>query len=418
VRRGRRADGPSAAPVLMTKPVYNVAHVLPWPSVGGTELATLRIARAVGGEQFAHTAFCLKGADAVRELFEGGGFETAEYEAVEPSYRRPKNYLRASWRLAREFRRRGVALVHCADVAAGYYASLAGRLAGVPVLCHVRNRFADLSRRDLSFLRPVSRFAFVSRDTWRHFALKVGPRRGVVVYDGFDAAPARASGADGRDARREWGVPDDCKLVGMVARVAPQKDYRTLARAAARVVADYPRVRFVVVGDYEAVEAHRRHYEEVRGWLRESGVEQNFVFAGFREDVAGALSAMDIFVLCTHHEGLPLVLLEAMAHALPVVATSVDGVPEVVLDGETGLLHAHEDDAGLAAHLTSLLRDEARAAALGEAGRRFVESNFNREQFARSMTELYRDMLGEGAAARRGAEGFAAAGAVKQSGGE
>ena len=377
----------------MTQPVYNVAHVLPWPSVGGTEWATLRVAQAVEAEGFRSVAFCLTGAGPVREMFRAAGFETAEYEAVEPSYRRPKDYLRASWRLAREFRRRGVALVHCADVAAGYYTALAGRLAGAPVLCHVRNRFDDLSRRDQSFLRPVSRFAFVSRDTWRHFALKVGPGRGAVVYDGFDAAPCPAAGDDARGVRRELGVPDDCKLIGMVARVAPQKDYRTLARAAARVAAAYPRVRFVVVGDYEAEEAHRRHYEDVRGWLRESGVTPHFIFAGFREDVARVLNAMDVFVLCTHHEGLPLVLLEAMAQALPVVATAVDGIPELVRDGETGLLHAHEDDAGLAAHLTSLLRDEARARALGEAGRRFVRSNFNQEQFARSMAELYRDLL-------------------------
>lgn len=387
----------------MTQTVYHIAHVLPWPSVGGTELATLRIASATGGGQFRHTAFCLKGGVPVRELFTAEGFETVDYEATEPGYRRPKSYLRASWRLAREFRRRGISLVHCADIAAGYQAALAGRLAGVPVLCHVRSRFDDLPRRDRGFLRPVSRFAFVSHDTWRHFALKVGPARGVVIYDGIDSW--HDAGADAGEARREFGLPEGCKVIGMVARVAPAKDYRTLVRAAARVVSEHKDVRFLVVGDHEREEPHRRHFEEVTGWIREYGVEPYFVFAGFRHDVRRALAAMDVFVLSTHREGLPLVLIEAMAEGLPVVATRVDGVPEIVREGETGLLHEHEDDAGLAAGLSSLLADSARAARLGEAGRAFVRERFNRAQFAANMTDLYRQMLRAGDVKASGALG-------------
>jgi glycosyltransferase involved in cell wall biosynthesis len=98
---------------------------------------------------------------------------------------------------------------------------------------------------------------------------------------------------------------------------------------------------------------------------------------------------MDIVVLSTHYEGLPLVLLEAMACGKPVVATAVDGVPEVVTHDETGLLFPHADDELLASQLLALARDPNRAARLGMRAQSFVETDFSREQFARGIVAVY-----------------------------
>jgi glycosyltransferase involved in cell wall biosynthesis len=377
----------------MTHTPYTVAHVLPWPSIGGTEQATLRVAQAVEPLGFRSVAFCLKGAHALGGMFRAAGFETAEYEAVPPSYLHPRAFLRNSFTLAREFRRRRVSVVHCSDVLGAYYAALAGRLARLPVLCHVRCAFPEVSRRDRGFLAPVSKFAFVSRDAWRAFGYEVPARRGAVVYDGLEVSAAGRDAEARREVRREFGLEAGAKIVGMVARVAPAKDFETLARAAARVTASDPDVRFVVVGDNSREAVHREHYEKVRAMLEAAGVTRSFVFTGFREDVGRLVGAFDVFVLSTHGEGLPLVVLEAMARGVPVVATEVGGIPEVVRHGETGLLHAHGDAEGLAAHVSALLSDEARAGALGEAGRRSVESEFGRGRFAEEMAALYRELL-------------------------
>ncbi|HEX6183671.1 MAG TPA: glycosyltransferase [Pyrinomonadaceae bacterium] len=385
---------------------YNIAHVMPWAAVGGTEHATLRIARATQAAGFGHVMFCRRDAPEVRDFFEAEGCETATYDIIEPSYRRAHAYARDSFRLAREFRRRWIDVVHCADVAAAFNGGLAGRLAGARVVCHVRNRHDGLSRRDQSFLRLVGKFVFVSEDTRRKFEYKVSPRRGVVVYDGIDVGPA-VSAEDVAEVRREFGLGDGVKLVGMVARVSPQKDFPTLVRAAARVVAEQPDARFMVVGDYE--EANRGHYEEVRRALKDAGVESHFIFAGFRTDVTRLMSAFDVFVLCTNFEGLPLVILEAMARGRPVVATAVDGIPEIVLDGKTGLLHPHGDAEKLAAHLVALLGDDAYAERLGGAGREFVKMEWSRERFAADMVRLYRDVLGARGEGGEGAEHSAGA---------
>lgn len=377
----------------MNKRTYHIAHVLPWSSVAGTEHATLRIAQSVGRAHFNSVFFYLEDAPAVGEFFDSAGFEVVSYRPIEPSYRRPKSFLRAALGLGREFRRRNISLVHCADLSAGYHTALAGRLARVPVLCHVRNRNVELSRRDCSFLRPVTKFVFVSRDTWEHFACQVPERRGIVIYDGIDVIKGKGEEAD-QEVRREFAIGGAIKVIGMVARVSPQKDYTTLARAAARVVSVRQDVLFLIVGDYSSVEVHRNHYEKVRQALAENKVESYFLFTGFREDVSRLIGTMDLFVLSTHYEGLPLVLLEAMAQGKPVVATDVDGIPELVIDGQTGLLNTHEDDAQLAEHLLALLQNEERARAIGEAGRQFVQTAFTREQFAGNMANLYRSMLG------------------------
>ncbi|HWQ34199.1 MAG TPA: glycosyltransferase [Blastocatellia bacterium] len=368
-----------------------ILHVLPWPSVGGTELATLRIAQATG-DRFDHVALCLSEAGEVRDLFAHSGFETFSFTAVEPSLHRPAAYLRASLHLARQLRAHGVELMHCADVLAAHYTALAGRLAQVPVLCHVRNRFAEITRRDRVFLRPVSHFAFVSHHTWQQFDCRVAPGRGSVLYDGIDPPPD-FSEEERRKVRAELGLSEQARVIGMVARVAPQKDYATLARAAARVITVYPDARFLIVGDHSQTAAHREHYREVQALLAASGVASQFVFTGFRADVPRLISVMDLFVLSTHCEGLPLVILEAMAQGKPVIATAVDGIPELVRHKENGLLFAHKDEAALAGHLLSLLGDSARATRLGAAGRRVVISEFSREQFAANVTKLYCGLL-------------------------
>lgn len=374
----------------------NIAHILPWPSIGGTEHATLRLAQAVG-RSYKSKIFYLGGATPVRDMFAHAGFETIAYEPTTPSYRHLKKFMHDSYALSKEFRRREIGIVHCSDILAGYYAAVAGRMANLPVLCHVRNRYEEIPRREANFLRAVNKFIFVSQDTWRRFAHRVPARRGNVVYDGIDIWTHAGDPRVAREAKQavlaEFGLPERTRLVGMVARVAPQKDYETLAKAAARIIAAHPDVRFLIVGDNSLEEVHREHYRRVRQTLAENGVDPFFVFTGFREDVPRMVSAMDVFVLSTHFEGFPLVILEALAQGKPVVTTAVDGIPEIVHDGKTGLLFPHGDDVRLAAQVTSLLDADGPAAALGEAGREFVGANFTIERFATNMMNVYDEVV-------------------------
>lgn len=374
----------------------------------------MRIAEAVDPARFTSIAFCVPEAQPVRTLVTAAGLSCVTYQPPVPSYVHGAAFLWSSQNLAREFVRRKVDLVHCADLLGAYHAALAGRLARLPVLCHIRNRFDEISRRDRSFLWPVRKFLFVSQDTWRHFGYPVSSARGGVIYDGLDVPPGSDPAEHRRSVRREFGIPENAPLIGMMARVAPQKDFGTLARAAVRILRTEPEARFLIAGDYASPE-NGDHYQRVRTDLEACGVAEAFIFTGYRTDVPRLLAALDVFVLSTHWEGLPLVILEAMARAAPVVATAVDGVPEIVKDGETGLLFPHEDHEKLAAQIEHLLRDRVEARRLGDAGRRLVQTSFSKTRFAQAMNAVYEGIL-DRPPRRSGSQESASAPAIRDQG--
>lgn len=378
----------------MDKPVHKIAHILPWPNVGGTEMATLRLIKITKGSEYENIAFVPEGADNVVDFFNRNRVETAQYRPRELSYHNPAPFLGASFKLAREFRRLGVDMIHCSDFLGAVYAAWAGKLARIPVLSHVRCRFQSLSRRQRSFLYPVDHFAFVSKNTWDRFGYHVRPDRGTVLYDGFDATPAQFSEGMGKAVRRDFGIPADAIVVGTLGRVAPAKDYVTLVKAArTAIAAESRKLIFLIVGDHSVMPEHREHYEEISKLIREAGLSTNFVFTGFQSDVAKFLDIMDIFVLSTHQEGMPLVILEAMASGRPVIATDVDGVPEIVSHDKTGLLFPHQDDTALSCQILALLRDRSLAKRLAAAGREAVASQWSARRFGRDVANLYRRML-------------------------
>jgi glycosyltransferase involved in cell wall biosynthesis len=364
--------------------------MLPWAGVGGTEVATLRIARTVDPEQFVHLAMCSHPASEAARMFADAGIHTESYDAPYLALRRPMAFWRDSARLARQLRSLRTDLVHCADVPAAFHAVFAARLAGLPLVCHVRNPYPRLPRRYRALFRLVSRFVFVSRHTREHFAFRVPDTRATVIYDGIESPQyshreARAS------VLQELRLPVSTRLVGMAARLSPQKDHETLLRAVAEVARTSPDIRLVIVGHSDP--AGGVSQERLGRLADQLGLGAKVTFTGFRTDVPRLLAAMDVVVLATHFEGLPLVLLEALGQGRPVVATAVGGIPELLTDNETGLTHRHQDPSHLAAQLLSLLRDEAYAMRLAEAGRQLVKDRFTMEAFSRNMADLYRSLL-------------------------
>jgi glycosyltransferase involved in cell wall biosynthesis len=373
--------------------MHTIAHILPWPTVGGVERATFRTAQVTESESLRNIAFCLEGASRVRDMFKAGSIDTATYSAPEPRLRHPAAFVRASNILAREFRDKGVDLVHCSDLIAGLHTALAGRLAGLPVLCHVRGIFGDISWRACFLLRAVNKFVFISRSVWEGFGCRVPERRGIIIYDAVETAILHDTGEARKNVRSEFGIPDSAFVVGTLGHITPVKDYGTVVRAAARIVRECPNVKFLLVGDHSSHETFRRHYPEVLRIIAEHGLQEYFIFTGFRTDVSRIISALDVLVLSTHSEGLGLCMLEAMAQGHPVAATAVGGIPEVIVHDQTGLLHPHGDDQRLADNILFLFRDPERARRLALAGQRLVRDGFSMDRLATDMTGLYRTML-------------------------
>jgi glycosyltransferase involved in cell wall biosynthesis len=183
-----------------------------------------------------------------------------------------------------------------------------------------------------------------------------------------------------RDAKAKLGLPDECLVVGAVGRLEAEKGFDILIRAVHALVARGVDMRLVIVG-----EGGRR--TELETLARELGIADRVQLPGWQADVRGYFEAMDVFALSSHREGLPNVVLEAMALEVPVVATRVNGVPRLVQDGRTGLLVEPGDLAGMTAALERLLRDAPLREAFRVAGRRTTETRYS---FANRMTRLAR----------------------------
>jgi glycosyltransferase involved in cell wall biosynthesis len=369
-----------------------VAHFMPWSAIGGVEVATLRLVDATK-EQFHHIAFCLADATAVRGSFEDLGIETITYAPPEPSLRHGIQFYKASRIVARQIRQARVDIVHFADEKAAYHNSLAALLSRSRRICHLRVSYPHLSLRSRLCLIPVQSFIFVSKEAKESFAISLPVRKARVIYDAVEV-PTGDMTESNAEVRREFGVPDGSTLVGMVARVSPQKDYFTLVSAAAEVLERFPAARFLIVGDNSLVALNRDHYGKVLQKLNELGIADKFIFTGHRSDVIRLIAAMDICVLCTHREGFPLSILETMAMQKPVVATAVGGIPEIINNDLTGYLHQHENSKELAGAIIYLIEDPRKASQIGLAAYEHVRVNYSRQKFSDEISKAYWDVIG------------------------
>ena len=188
-----------------------------------------------------------------------------------------------------------------------------------------------------------------------------------------------------RALRAEWGLGDEDEVVTLVARLVPIKRVDRFLEVAV-ALSDRPRARFVVVGDGEL-------RDELRASPAARALGDRLVWAGFRSDVADVCFASDVVVLTSDNEGTPVSLIEAQAAATPVVSTEVGGVRTVVRDGETGVLAATDDVAGLAAGVRRVLEDPQAARAMGAAGRAHVLARFTVDRLVDDLDAIYRRLL-------------------------
>jgi glycosyltransferase involved in cell wall biosynthesis len=368
-----------------------IAHIMPWSGVGGVEIATLRLMDTTR-DQFRHVAFCLHDATPLRNSLEKMGIETITYSPPVPSLRHAVKYYKESLAVKRQLQAIGADIVHFAEINAAEFNSLAAVLAQCRLVSHVRNTYPHLGLRQRLPLLLVHSFIFVSKESMQRFAISLPDNKARVVYDAIEL-PDLDIAANNAAVRQELRIPAGCSVVGTVARVNPQKDYFTLAAAAAEVLSRHPDTRFLIVGDNSLVELNRQHYKEVARELNKFGIADNFIFTGHRSDVPRLIAAMDFCVLCTHREGFPLSILESMAMRKPVIATAVGGIPEIITPGVTGYLHQHGDSNELAGEIISLIEDPAKTSQLGLAAYENVRENYSRQKFADEMSEAYWDVM-------------------------
>jgi glycosyltransferase involved in cell wall biosynthesis len=187
---------------------------------------------------------------------------------------------------------------------------------------------------------------------------------------------------------QEWKIRSHTPVIGTLARLHEQKGHSYLLDAVAQLRREIPDVKALVVGDGELRPSLEQRTQALR-------LSDSVIFTGTRRDVPEILALLDVFVLPSLWEGLPIALLEAMAAGLPVVATRVGGVPEVVVDGETGLLVPPRDPDALSEAILTLLQDPDLRQKMGQAGQERVREYFSVERMVEETEALYERLLAE-----------------------
>jgi glycosyltransferase involved in cell wall biosynthesis len=307
----------------------------------------------------------------------------------------PLDDLGALARMVQLVRRSKPDILHTHMAKAGTVGRLAARICGVPVVIHTYHGHVFHS-----YFSPAKTRVFLTIER----ALGLATNRIVVIGDGqraeiasYGVAPLNklvtirlglelgqfldAERMRG-ELRHELGVSTDVPLIGIVGRLVPIKATEIFLQAAVQIRAALPRTEFVIVGDGE----RRQELETLASHL---GLAAAVHWLGWRRDMVRVYADLDVVALTSRNEGSPVVLIEALASARPVVSSAVGGVPEVVVDGETGLTVPVSDVPALAEAILSLLRAPVLAKSLATAGRRHVYPRYDSSRLVDDVRSLY-----------------------------
>ena len=381
---------------------YRVLHIITRLEQGGAPLALLETVKRLNRNEFEVDVVAGQTEDIDRNLdLSDSGFDLPIISV--PTLRRsvhPVRDLRALYDLIRIIENGDYDVVHTHTSKAGILGRLAASICGVRVIVHsshgtiLHGYFSPTVTAVFAFLEKMIAaishkiICLTRKEIGEYLEAGIGREdQFTYIFNGIDIGAFESRVGDRQNLRIELNFEQDHIVCVSVGRLVPVKGQCDLLDAFAEAHASSPELRLLLVGDGEL----RKDLEDQIDRL---GIGEVTRLVGWREDVAELLDACDIFVLTSLNEGLGLVLVEAMAKKLPVVATEVGGVPEVVDDGQTGLLVPALEPSAISAAITRLAKDKPTRTAYGQDGYARAHRLFSIEKTVANTETLYRDLLG------------------------
>jgi len=368
---------------------------------GGAEEHILTLLRGLDRQYFRlHLVCSPEVADAMRLDL------PPDVELLPLSYPAPSHVAGAA-RLGRWIRERHIQVLHSHLFTSSLCSSPVGWMCRVPFIVetpHVRESWrrgwkADNFTVDRIAGHFVDRYIAVSYANARYLVEEKGlPEKKVrVIQNGTDLSRFNPAHVPAPGLRGELGIGTVDPVMLVTARLEPQKGHGVLLSAMPDVLRDFPNARLLCLGDGVL-------REELERQSLQLGLQENVRFLGFRSNVTDWLALCDFTVLPSFYEGLPLVAVESLAAGKAMVATAVDGTPEVIVNGRTGITVPPGDPGALAAAICSMLRSPALRQRISEQGRAYVLERFSQERQVRETAEFYLEALGRATSSVRGHE--------------
>ena len=285
-------------------------------------------------------------------------------------------------------------IVHTHLFKSDLHGRLAARLCGVPVVISTSHNNDVWARRFplgifYGFTAKLTDKVIAVSNEVREYQIQytgISPHKIIVIDNGVNVQRFANQEHAGLSLRHEFQISAGTPLIGIIGRLQPQKDHENFLKAAVQIRSKLPDARFLVVGDGPL-------REELMAQAQTLGLGSSVIFCGIRQDIPAVLSAIDLLVISSKWEGLPVTLLEGMAARRPIVSTAVGGVPNVVADGQAALLVPPEDSLTLANACLKILQDPALAQSLAQAGYERVKNQFSLDAMIGKTLKLYEELL-------------------------
>lgn len=393
-----------------------ILYVQPNAEIGGSDIALLRTIEALPRDRYEPVVVTpAKGPFDAAFAAAGARLLIVPMQPLRtlPSARYQLAYLARFWptvfRLRAAIRAERPALVHTNSLYC-LYGGWAAKLAGADHLWHVREIPPQAPVLTAAYVRMVfalsRRVVFMTEDMRRRFGpLALASPKSKLLYDALDLKSWSAS-PDRAELRREIGAPPDAPVISFVGRLDPWKGAHVFVEAAIRLAAQWPQARFLICGG--PPDGFEAYAETLRARVRDAGVGSAVRFLGFRPagaPIARLMAGSDVICHCSvNPEPFGLVVIEAMALGVPVVAAAAGGPLEIVTDHVDGRLTPPGDPAALAEAVGALLAAPDAAARLGREAKRTVERRFSQGRFTADLQAIYDGMLLKDGASRAAVE--------------
>jgi len=289
--------------------------------------------------------------------------------------------------LRKIIRNENVQIIHANKLGSNFWGCIFGKIHKIPVITHIHG--PAYSWKDLMVDWVIEKLsdkiiAVSEQEKRRLIEEGVSPSKIVMIYNGINFTNYKTE--PNLDIKRKFGLKIDARVIGISAGLRPEKKHETFFLAAKEVLQEKDDVYFFIVGD-----GARRN--ELEDFVSKLGISKKCLFAGFVSNIPEILSIIDIGVLSSEREGIPLALLEYMASSKPVISTNVGGVPEVVQDGINGFLVPPGDYKMLAHRMLLLLDDKDLASKMGKNGLLILKQKFTASSMISKIEDLYTEVL-------------------------
>jgi glycosyltransferase involved in cell wall biosynthesis len=377
---------------------FRIIHIHTLPVISGSGLNTYLTMSGMDRATFEVELACAPGGRLI-DLIRGRGMKVRLFKnLVQPL--NPLKDLLGLIDLTRFLRKKRYHIVHTHNSKAGFIGRLAAKWAGVPIIVHTVHGFSfhdsepawrQILFRNLERLasRWCDKMVFISQPLidWALRDRIAGREKILKIYSGIELDHFKpVLDEEKRAFKKEWGIEEEAPVVGMVSKLWEGKGHTTLIHAFEALKAEIPEAVLVIVG-----EGYLR--DPLADLVNRLGLKDSVLFTGFQMDVRRIIATFDVAVLPSFFEGMGRVLLEAMAMAKPVVASSVGGIPDLVHHGKNGLLVTPGSVSELKSGLLTLIRDKDLAKEMGKEGRKRISEEFSASRMAQSIEKLYRELL-------------------------